>query len=120
MPLHKEACGRQPGECHTYISRTNNPCWLFLLVLVFLPPAVTLPDPSQGGRERRFQVRYKFYTMTRRDAEAYMQRLAAATTSRVVDSAAAAPGAAGNNNNNETTCVLRRLRFRNASFRRPL
>jgi len=88
---------------------------LHVLVVVFVPHAVTLPDPSQGGRERRFQVRYKFYTMTRRDAEAYMQRLAAATTA----DSAAAPGAAGNsNNNNETMCVLRRLRLQMSRFSR--
>jgi len=53
--------------------------------------------------------------MTRRDAEAYMQRLAAATTA----DSAAAPGAAGNsNNNNETMCVLRRLRLQMSRFSR--
>jgi len=37
-----------------------------------------LPDPSMGGRERRFRVEDRFCTMTRKEAKAYMEKLATA------------------------------------------
>ena len=46
---------------------------IFNFILMY---AVLLPDPSLGGRERRFRVDYKFYSMKKKDAETYMENLA--------------------------------------------
>jgi HMG (high mobility group) box len=41
-----------------------------------IPPGSEVFLPDAQGRERKYQVQYKFYTMTRKAAEAYMEHLA--------------------------------------------
>jgi hypothetical protein len=45
-----------------------------------IPPGTELVLPDQNGIERRYQVQYNFYKMTRADAEIYMNQLARTST----------------------------------------
>lgn len=47
-----------------------------------IPPGMELMLPDRDGRERKYRVQYACYTMTREDAQAYVDRLANAISHR--------------------------------------
>jgi HMG (high mobility group) box len=81
-----------------------------------IPPGTELYLPDPQGRERKFRVHYKFYSMTRQAAESYMEHLSTCAVSTPYGFTDYPPPPAPGSNGNGRYVACKALTSRKGSY----